>query len=830
MAFVEWGEHEGGFDEVMSQLCRWLVRHLGDPKLLLWATRQDAHLHPAFARQIGQRLDYLASLMTEGNTEKVECIKTGASRAVPDQQMRTLWRLVLTDRIKSPPCGGLDKVFLWRQQFEREGLTTALRLELRDILRPCLRLLEPFRWPLQLDAGGETQGQDHLRNHVGWDVELSANHVREALDGLNENENWVAALPMLLDDMTGLLRDILDLKSELGDANKKHDGSYEDMASISEHNQNSKVCDWTVLVELARDAWLATAKTSPARARLVVEFWIGIEYPLFRRLALFAATEHLDIIKPKQALDWLLMDANCWLWSAETQREAMRQLVVLGAKFDDGALKKLERVILDGPPREMFKPDLDNRKWQMIKEKNIWLRLAKLKQARAKLSQIASDRVASISKRYPNLQLQDNQREEFPVWTSSSDDFSAQDFSTYEKSPVDHDSLVNWLREKSDPERLWGENDDWGIRCHDDFDIAVSALTTLANENCWPEGRWNEALLVWSKEEFLERSWQRVAPLLIKTPESSLLKFSYSMSAWLESLAKKFIGDKDTFFKLCDQILDIQYEMENDIDDPLDFALNHPIGKVTEALLIWWYHTSPKHGQCLNIELRERFTRLCDPQFGKFQHGRVLLARNAVSLFKVDQAWTRNSLLPLFEWKNPKEAKLTWEGFLSSPQVHAPFLEALEPAFLDTAKHCSQFPWGRLRNYVSLLVSCGLDTGIRDCIGIRPLADAMQNLPQDALDIAADTFFRNIESAADQSAEYWKNRAWPYLDAVWPKANEKASEQIAQSFFCACIASGDAFPQALGQVKPWLRNLSTPNRVAVFLHEQKWMKPIPRKR
>jgi hypothetical protein len=86
-------------------------------------------------------------------------------------------------------------------------------------------------------------------------------------DRVNETaEAWNAALPALLPDFTMLLRDALDLMRELGRANDRSDRSYVHQPSISAHPQNRGFREWTVLIELARDAWLATAEHSPERA------------------------------------------------------------------------------------------------------------------------------------------------------------------------------------------------------------------------------------------------------------------------------------------------------------------------------------------------------------------------------------------------------------------------------------------------------------------------------------------------------------------------------------------------------------------------------------
>ena len=157
------------------------------------------------------------------------------------------------------------------------------------MLTPRVSLRDPFPWPLDDDEDDDEP--ENIRQLVDWDIVLSTSDVDGSLQELEGNEHWATALPTLLSDFTGLLRDALDLMRDLGGADEKSDLSYSSQPSISEHPQNSAFRDWTALVDLNRDAWLATAAESPERARLAAEAWSQIPYPLFHRLAFFAAAQ-----------------------------------------------------------------------------------------------------------------------------------------------------------------------------------------------------------------------------------------------------------------------------------------------------------------------------------------------------------------------------------------------------------------------------------------------------------------------------------------------------------------------------------------------------------
>ena len=351
-------------------------------------------------------------------------------------------------------------------------------------------------------------------------------------------------------------------------------------------------------------------------------------------------------------------------------------------------------------------------------------------------------------------------------------------------------------------------------------------MTALAGEGRWPAGRWREALQRWSEAELTARSWREIGPVLASIPEAKLQQLADTVSSWLEKLSRHFEGQEETFLSLCDRVLTLDHDDVKVDDDPLKQAINHPVGKITEALIHWWYRNDLKDDGGLGHEFRVRFSEICDTQVFNFQHGRVLLSAHIISLFRVDRGWTSQHMLPLFDWENSElEARAAWYGFLWSPRIYRPLMEVLKPAFLATANHYVRL--GRLRKqYASLLTFVGLDPG--DIFQKREVAVAMAALPQEALEHAATTLRRAVEGAGDQRADYWRNRADPYLKSIWPKALDVNSESVSESFSLACVAAGEALPQALDRIHSWLQPVQFPIRIVDALHESNQDKRFPK--
>ncbi len=814
MCIVDMGGRGSDWDAVMRQLARWLTRHLGDRDLILWLAKNGGQLHEQFRRLIGGQLEKLASLAAEGKQDEIDRIRVDAPNAIPDQFMRTLWRILLIGRLKSR-AHHFD-LYDWLRRIKQDGVTPSLRMELREILTPCVTLRAPFHWGEDTPDPSEPK---RIKDLVDWELVLASDHVHSALRDQVDNPQWQVVLPDLLQDFTVLLHDALDLSRELGGVEEKRDYSHIHQPSISEHSQNQNFHDWTALIELARDAWLAAAQTNPARARNVAVSWWQVPYPVFKRLAFFAAAQN-DVISQRQALDWLLADGCWWLWSGETQREALRLLVALASKINATELAELVHAILEGPPREMFKADLESGDWVGIVDRRVWLRLAKLLAAGATLDQgVGEAKLDQLTRQYPHLKLAEDERDEFPYFTGEGDDF--REFS---HTPRLRRELVEWLKKQDSADR-WKE-DDWRQRCIDDFPTTACALCALAREDVWLEGPWREALQAWSEDKLIKRSWRYMAPVLIDVPDNFVQSLANGLSWWLKSIAKTFEGHEALFFKLCRRILAMGHQDGADADDdPVFRAINHPIGHVTQALLIWWYRGSPEDGQRLPVELKAIFTELCNTQLEKYRHGRVLLAAHVIALYRVDRDWSTEYLLPLFDWqRSSTEARLAWEGFLWSPRLYRPLLAEIKAPFLETASRYEELG-KHAEQYAAFLTFVALDAG--DTFANKEMADALLHLPADGLESSAQALVRALEGARDQRGEYWHNRVLPFLHNIWPKDRDLITPGISESVARLCVAAAGSFPEALQELRHWLQPVQYPDYPVHLLYEAKLCEQFP---
>lgn len=670
------------------------------------------------------------------------------------------------------------------------------------MLTPHVSLREPLL--VEKAALPESDTPENDNYSVNCEIVLPLRHARHWLEDLFADFRYHDLLATMAHDFPALLREALDLKRQLGRADNRQDRSHWDLPSIAPEEEDTFSADWTVLISLTRDAWRTVAKRTPDRARLIASEWTQTPYPLFRRLAFFAAT-HTDVIPPDLGLRWLLMDEHWWLWSTETRRESMRLLVALTRHLDAPHKRRLEEAIIEGPPVP-FRDDDGQAEY------DVWLRLAKMDAETSSLGEKAQAKLRELGATHPSWQLSDDQREEFSFWISPVGDVVQS--KTLVALPSDFSELLDWLRQ--DPSADIVHHSDWRRRCETDLPGVAAALAELAPVGIWPEHAWYVALQAWAEEELAMVSWLKLAPIVIAMPKELFPSLVVQVGRWVQSVAKATQGISDTiehlavFDDLCERVLRVARvpDESDDGGDPVTQALNHPIGYVTEALLRRIYRGSVVDGQGLPNRPRTLFEEMCDTRSRKFRHGRTWLAVYVIALFRVEMEWTTEHVLPLFDWnRSNTEARGAWMAFLWSPRLYPPLMRLKKRSFLETATHYGELDRHK-GQYASFLTIVALNKG--DMFSERELKEATSRLPDDGLERVVWTLVQTLDSSEGRYTECWRNQIHPYLESVWPRNIERQTPRISARLASLCVTAHDAFPEAVAYLLPQLEPLEVP--------------------
>ena len=463
----------------------------------------------------------------------------------------------------------------------------------------------------------------------------------------------------------------------------------------------------------------------------------------------------------------------------------------LGPKLAPDQTNELLDAILAGPPRSMYREDLENNAWIEVSDHSIWLRLQTLRSHGCTLTSDANGRLLELSAKYPQWQLEADERDHFPTWMESGDGGL---FRQTVKLPRELDQLIDALAIRLSDNLLY--QDDWRDICQTAPDQAIKALRVLATKATWRIGVWREALQVFAESDNLVLTLSEIGPCLLNASNETIRELRYSYVWWLKKLAKAMPPTlHDIWFQLIDRIFDnADIEVERSNGELVGRAINNPVGHATEALLSWWYQTEPKPGTGLPEPVKARLTRLSNPTPNGFVHGRVIMAAHLASLHLADSNWASKVLLPFFDWAvDPIEARGAWEGYLWTPRINPELLDAFKASFLGTADHYADL--GKHdKQYASLLTIAALE--FQDHFSSSELRDAFNALPKEGLAKAAKTLARSLGSAGDRHAEYWTHRIKPLIETVWPKSHDKRTGEESAAFMELCVHADSLFIDA----------------------------------
>ena len=197
-------------------------------------------------------------------------------------------------------------------------------------------------------------------------------------------------------------------------------------------------------------------------------------------------------------------------------------------------------------------------------------------------------------------------------------------------------------------------------------------------------------------------------------------------------------------------------------------AINHASGQLAlfwiHSIVLWRRQQEPTP-QSLSAEYREALDAIVkeDSVLGKF--GRTVLVSNFHFFLAVDEDWTINNLLPLFDIEH-EDFQCAWDGFLSWGRLSPQIADLLREKFINGVPRVAQeFQGGMLTRFVEFYVAgLGLliNSANEDWITeFFKHADAeLKN--QFALEIGRQ--LRNLDEAGQREwwnvwlKDYWQNR------------------------------------------------------------------------
>lgn len=782
MALSHSSHIEPQWDDVMRGLSKWLVSHLNNPELVLFLQKRGGVLNSQLHFLIEKEISEQRQQKKDENNAYFEELNRKSSDAVLSEEMLTVWSLVLADYCAH--SAHHHNLYNWTGEYKKTGITPTLKNKLRKALAPKVTFTKPL-------SSADDEDRKGIRKYLDWEVDISSSFVHSAVEHISKVDTWSSDISSIFSDVNALLIELMELKSVLGGVDEHTDYTYIHQPSISEHPQNKDYNNWTILIDLVRDSWLSLLEKNANKAKSIVSIWWLTPFPIFKRLAFFAASK-TPLITAEEINGWLEQEDARWLWSVSSQRELLQLLPHLVERFDTRNTKRLLVNICLGPKREWFRENLTEEMFSNLVIREQWLRLEKLKQAGLVFNEEAERVYQNIILENPQWQLEEEQREEFPFWMG--------DGSYYRDtfpSPTNEAELIEWLKSKPDHDN-W-DDDDWPIRCKNDFTLAQNALLALEKDDIWIPERWREALNTWTQSKRLSiKAWRSLSNVFIEMDEYKLKDIAWNLSRWLKNNTNCRALREEQYFSFVDRLLTAPYDFDyNEENDAVTTAINHPIGITTESLFIRWYEEKPNDNEGLEDKYRERFEMLVANESDVYHLSRAIVITNALSLYRVSPNWSNQHIIPLFNWENRVVATLAWRSYLWSPRLHKSFLVSIKSDLLEAANFYEDLgetkeQYSRFLTYIALQKYEEFKT--------KELAKAFNSLPESALYGVVLSLSNALSNSGSKYIEYWNHRIKHFLTKIWPKEIDP-SEQTVNQLALLCINAKQNFVDALNLLK-----------------------------
>ena len=440
----------GDLHPATFQLGHWVCNCLDSQAAIDWVLREGAVLHVKMRNLVQRKLEH-----NEG---------TGFP-----SYTRKLWQVLadhgyshmLSEKIVSDDYdyGSLIRV------------SSSVPLSTLTFLN-CVRPIPVFK--VKLDCFRDEGNPSPERPSDWYEIEMKLVGIKsdhEYIDYQEHTEDWTKSLAMMADDLTTKLNEAMIWFREFGMANEDVDTTHFEYPSVSPHEQNEHAPIWTHLIRLVRDSRdaLLTCGEKAAESRLVGR-WRSLPYPIFRRLALYAATEPSDA-DIDGGIEMLLNGPNLALWDVYTLRETSRFLRKRGADIESGQLGRLVETILQGPPENTYSAGLSEEAKKNWRDNAMQLRLHKLIESGVRLPQRAQEMYERIRDE-KQWNPSGDQSEEFVVFGPSSlhgyhfgDEGSQEDF-----AGMAIEQFLNWSETQAQKDsHPWECGGGWAEFVKNDF-------------------------------------------------------------------------------------------------------------------------------------------------------------------------------------------------------------------------------------------------------------------------------------------------------------------------------------------------------------------------
>ena len=384
---------------ITYNLARWLIKYLSTKEVLYWVLTKGPVIH--------RWLRWLIRGILEDQKKR------------PNEPFLTLWNVLISNSFQD--------LYAWQEKYMTYGLiregTPLANQELLGAITLCPRL----RPTADIKSPYENKPLKNCKELISVDFEFVDRKIENLLKKIIDGTTNIHKPQNLVEPLTEKLVRGMEWLEILEFANEDRDPSIYEIPSISSHPQNKHAKKWTLLIELIRKCFEALLPHNRPRAESIATYWSELTYPVFKRLALYAATEIQGEWKSK-GVELLLKSNAQLLWSDCVRRETLRFLRKAAKKLEEDEINSLCREILNHEGID-FPSGISGKTKREISDHSIWQRLKKLQVGGAILPEEVVSRIKELEKQHG-----------FVTDTENKDEFNSYRFGP---EYIDYDKLIS---------------------------------------------------------------------------------------------------------------------------------------------------------------------------------------------------------------------------------------------------------------------------------------------------------------------------------------------------------------------------------------------------
>ena len=650
---------DGTLNERDKILSKWLAEEFAynhADKLFLLIGKHNMNLHPSLWFNLGRKI-------------------WGDDNSSPARDILSRWISLLLATIPVHVSSGefLRRIGMY---CVKRGMLSSL-LQIFDAMAGSRLLLEKgFAW-----------SEDDAENpNVPIDVELPLIGKEYQLKGL-----WDGGLkPNLPQVASPLLEQVIrNLEKQYLTQNAWQKASREwerasgTRSAIEPHEQDShpKVVD--VLIDAARDCleWLILNQAGAA-AQWCIRL-ANSDAPLLCRLAVHGISERKDLTADDK-IDWLLKHID--LHGTSVHHEVFRAVQLAYPMSNSERRRFLIKAVWAYRWPDENDPKKEERTARQHFNWFYWLHKSDLN------CTIAKQALDEILAKNPDFKPREHP--DLTHWSSPVQDVVMQgpwtveellakpaadwlgDLLSFQSTELNGRDFLGLRRDVSEAAR---RNFDWGLELAD----------ALAKGGEWDVHFWADLIHAWSEMKLDEDEYRKVLYWLGKV--ELYPKHNREIASTLHALVKD--GGTSYALNLLSQANKIavalwhhfdRTEQIERTDDWLDIAINHPAGILTEFWLkglSLWRKQQDSEFMSIRDEYRMALSDIVQDQELQGKLGRTILASQFGFLLAVDESWTRENLLSLFD-PDSDDFQVAWNGFLIWGTLNPAVADAMADLFL----------------------------------------------------------------------------------------------------------------------------------------------------